>query len=169
MKEKIFLIGFMGSGKSAIGSDLAIKNNLKFIDIDEEIEKRTGQKIVNIFNDYGQDYFRKFEKKVLIEIIKNENIVVVATGGGIVLDEENRRLMKEAGKVIYLKASKETLYRRLKKSKFRPLLNVNNKKDEISRILDNRQNFYSLAADISIQVDNKSIKEIIEEINKALE
>ena len=113
----IYLIGFMGVGKTTIGQQFALENNLKFIDTDTEIERRNNRKILEIFQKEGQDYFREIERDLLRSLSKNQ---VVACGGGLPIYNNNMSFIKKSGLSIYLKASVEELFNRL-------LNNVNNR------------------------------------------
>ena len=118
----IFLVGPMGSGKSSLGKKLAKSLNKKFIDTDKEIEKKENKTINEIFENEGEKYFREKEKEFLINIPNNLNMVI-ATGGGIVTDQENREKLKE-NRVIFLNASVERQSKRTSRSDKRPLLKL---------------------------------------------
>lgn len=135
---KIFLIGMMGSGKSTVGKFLSNVLGYKFIDMDEEIEKSEGKKIKDIFKQYGEKFFRKLEKDLLKKIVKMPEDLVVATGGGVIKERENREILKNH-KTIFLKMEPEELIRRVKEEN-RPLLD--NKKDKILDIWNRRKKFY---------------------------
>jgi len=124
MKRHIFLIGFMGSGKSFVGQRLAEKLNYSFIDLDKEIEKATGNTIKKIFVRYGEHYFRKKENEILStlkdKIIKS---CVIATGGGIILNPLNVKIMKQMGQIVFLNTEWKTIWHNIKNSSdSRPLL-----------------------------------------------
>ncbi|MBI5207500.1 MAG: shikimate kinase, partial [Candidatus Firestonebacteria bacterium] len=110
----IILIGFMGTGKSSIGKLLAKKKNKQFVDIDEEIEKSENLSITEIFNNYGEDYFRDLESKYLQRIIEQKKDCVIACGGGVVLKEKNINLLKKNSVVILLSAETEVIYNIIK-------------------------------------------------------
>lgn len=140
----IALVGFMGSGKTTIGKILAKKLNKKFIDLDAEIEKRAKLSITEIFTKYGETRFRKMEKDELKSALKNRT-AVIACGGGIILDEENRILLKNFPTVIFLKASARIIAKRLSKNKSRPLLAGISKKaktERIKKMIKKREEFY---------------------------
>ena len=115
----IILVGMMGAGKTTVGKALANSLGKEFIDSDHEIQERTGVKIPVIFEIEGEAGFRKRESEVLIELVKKKNIVL-ATGGGAVLSQENRQILQRGGIVIYLRASVNDLYRRTRHDKNRP-------------------------------------------------
>jgi len=162
---KLVLIGFMGVGKTSVGKKLAEKLNLKFIDTDYEIEKLENKTISQIFEDYGEEYFRSLETKVLKNSLKEKNIII-STGGGIITNKENYEILKNEKNVIFLDASVETiishLYNEINK---RPLLkNSKNLSDKIEELLSIRYEKYKEVSDILIKVDNKNIDEVISQI-----
>ena len=123
-KKNICIMGLMGSGKSIIGKDLSKNLNLKFYDIDKEIELMTNKKISEIFKEDGESYFRDIEEKVCIEIL-NINNCVVSLGGGSIISKKTRKIIKNNSFSIYLQVNLKNLQNRLKFSKKRPLLNKN--------------------------------------------
>jgi len=147
-KQKLFLIGYMGSGKTTVGKQLAKKLNLQFIDMDLFIENRYRKSISAIFEEKGEAGFREIERKTLHEIIDFEN-VVISTGGGLPCFFDNMDVMNQVGITIYLKVSVEELARRLRNGKQqRPLLkdkNHDEMKDFIAETLEKRNNFYRKA------------------------
>ncbi len=152
LKEPVFLIGMMGSWKTTIGKNLAKKTNLKFIDIDDEIQLRTSKSIAGIFKDDGEAYFRKMESKVLREGIRDGN-KIISTGGGMILMSENRSLLITKGYTIYLKASIEILVNRISNVKKRPLLKASQLREQLNNILKNRKLFYEDVADFTLDTD----------------
>jgi len=164
--KRIFLIGFMGSGKTTIGSLLAQKLDYSFIDLDHYIEKRVVKKITDIFDEKGEDGFRELEHKMLLEVSMLEN-VVISTGGGAACFHNNMDLMNETGLSIYLKLSTPTLVNRLQKAKdFRPL--IKDKTDEelvifIDKTLETREKYY-LQATLVIDNDDKNPTNVCAEI-----
>jgi len=161
--ENIFLIGPMGVGKSTIGRQLADKIGRKFIDSDSEIEKKTGASIDLIFEIEGEEGFRKRECK-MIEELTGLNQVVLATGGGAILDSDNRNYLKQRGTVIYLKASTEKLVQRTERGSGRPLLQTDDKLGRIQDLLATREPWYEETADLIIHTDDHSVKEIVSDI-----
>ncbi|MBR1907986.1 shikimate kinase [bacterium] len=163
MKNNIILIGMMGAGKSTVGIELAkILTDFKLVDIDSEIEKNTNMKISEIFSNFDEEYFRNLETEFLQEICQKEN-QIIATGGGIFEKEQNRKILKENGKVFYLKASAETLFDRIKKQTHRPLLKQGFGVDNVKNILDKREANYS-KAHIIVDTENKPLYNIVKEI-----
>jgi len=147
-KQKFFLIGYMGSGKTTVGKQLAKKLNLQFIDMDMFIENRYHKSISAIFEEKGEDCFREIERKALHEIIDFENIVI-STGGGLPCFFDNMDVMNQVGTTIYLKVSVEELANRLRTGKQqRPLIkdkNPEEMKDFITVNLAKREEFYNQA------------------------
>lgn len=175
--KNIVLTGYMGCGKSTIGKKLAERLGMTFIDTDEEIVRREGKSINDIFAESKEDGFRKIETEVLRSLAyygadntdqaSTGKGLVIATGGGIVLKKENMPLLKTAGKVFYLKADAETTFNRVKGDDSRPLLSAESQeelKDRIVNMLRERKGYYELTADEQIDTDNKSIEEVVEEI-----
>jgi shikimate kinase len=160
--KNIYLVGFMGTGKSTVGKALAKVLNKEFKDLDELIEEREKIKIVEIFEQFGEQYFREVETAVVREISEKENLVI-ATGGGVVVNEENFSLLKKSGTLITLVASPETIYERIKDSIERPLLNVENPLDTIKRMLFERA-YYYIKSDFIVDTTDREIEDIISEI-----
>jgi shikimate kinase len=157
----------MGSGKSTIGRQLAKKLGKTFFDSDKEIETRTGVSISWIFEMEGEDGFRERESKIIDELTAQEN-VVLATGGGAILSEENRQHLHERGMVIYLSATAEQLYRRTAKDKKRPLLQTGDRRKKIEALLAERMPLYQKVAHITLRTSNKSIQHTVNELIKRI-
>lgn len=165
--SNIYLIGMMGSGKSATGKTLASFMDYDFADLDEEIEKKERKTIPEIFAKSGEAFFRDVESSVLKSFSLKKGFVF-ATGGGIILREENIRCMRETGKIILLKASAETLWQRLRYSKDRPLLNKPDPFGALKQILDDREAIYQNACDISVSTDGRIVEDVARDIVKLL-
>lgn len=163
MSDHIFLIGPMGVGKSTIGRLLAADVTLPFYDSDRVIEKRTGADIPWIFDMEGEEGFRLRESAVLADLVAGPD-AVIATGGGIVVREENRRLMRARGKVFYLAASIDQLVERTAKDKKRPLLQVDNPRNKIVQLMQERDQLYRELADVILDTDKLSAKTAAAEI-----
>ncbi len=168
MKGNIFLIGFMGTGKSTIARELAKTLNTECMEMDEMIVERQGMSIPDIFEKYGENYFRDVESELLIDLKKKEN-VIVSCGGGVVVRQENIGYMKEGGTIILLSATPQTVYERVKNNTNRPILNGNMNVEYIAGLMEKRREKYEGAADITIITDNKNVEEICKEIIKSLE
>ena len=156
----IYLIGMMGSGKSTVGKTLSEKMHKPFIDLDSEIEKGTGKNISEIFDIDGEEQFRKMETKQL----KQYSESIVACGGGIVLNDENREFINENGFTILLTASMEELSHRLSDSGNRPLLADDNTEEALTKLWLERQLHYLNTAEFTIETDGKNPKQLTEEI-----
>lgn len=159
----ILLVGFMGTGKSTVSSYLVKALGVEEIDTDRLIEQREGRSIAGIFETDGEAYFRRCETQLLAELQKRKNLII-SCGGGMVLQEENVRLMKENGKIVLLTASPETIYGRVKDSRERPLLNNNMNVEFIAGLLEKRRPKYLKAADIIIDTDGRDVADICEEL-----
>ena len=153
------LLGFMGAGKSTIARNLAPD----FVDMDTLIEERLGMPIARFFAEKGEAAFRQIEEEVLANLLKTDQ--VISTGGGIVISPRNRALLKENSDNIYLKADFETLYQRISadKDNQRPLF-LNNSKEDLAAIFDERQAWYEEVASQIVDVSSLSPEEIIEEL-----
>lgn len=162
------MIGPMGAGKTTIGRQLAKKLSAKFHDSDHEVEKRTGADIPWIFEIEGEAGFRKRESQIVSELVQQDNIVL-STGGGVVLNPENRKVLKENGYIIYLQSSPEKLYMRTAGDKRRPLLQGDGKLDQIKRILKEREPLYEDLANEVINTDKLTVKQIVNKILGILE
>lgn len=154
-RDSIVLIGPMGSGKSTVGRCLATLLNKDFVDSDQELEERCGADIPWIFDIEGEEGFRKRETDVLDHLSRRSNSVI-ATGGGAVLAEENRRILRSIGQVVYLTADPEILFARVAKDKSRPLLQVPEPQKAYEQIFVKRDPLYRATADIVI-ISNESL------------
>ncbi len=160
---KVFLVGPMGTGKSTTGRNLSKKLDYDFYDTDKLIEKAEGRKIKDIFEQDGEDYFRKKESEALSETKTLRN-VVIATGGGIVEKKENRLFLEKEDKVIFLDSSPERQYERTKGSEKRPLLNHGDNLEILKKLYEKRFNFYEAVSKIKISMDNLDKEEILKKI-----
>jgi len=156
----IYLIGMMGSGKSTVGKILAEKMELLFIDLDSEIEKTGGKSVSEIFNQDGEDHFRKLES----EELKQYSESVVACGGGIILDEENRKYINENGVAVLLTASMDELFKRLSDSNNRPILPDENTEKALTNLWLERKKDYLNTSDFLIETDGENPIEITNKI-----
>lgn len=158
------MVGFMGTGKSVVGTEVAKKKKWQFADLDELIELKERRIVSDIFAKKGEPYFRKIEKKVLREVAAEKNFVV-ACGGGIVIDKENIRIMKESGTIICLTATPAVILKRVSGYIHRPLLNVPNPKKQIEHLLKLRAPFYA-QADKTIDTSKHPVEKVAEKILK---
>jgi len=142
--KNIYLVGFMGTGKTTVGKILAARLKRQFIEMDEVIENKEACPITEIFATKGEPYFRKLESNLLKEISTQANLVV-SFGGGLICNKENLKLLKKTGTVFNLAAAAKTIYERTKKYNHRPLLNVGNPALKIDELIQKRNQYYSKA------------------------
>lgn len=161
--KNIFLIGFMGSGKSTIAKVLSEKLGVAQVEMDEMIVKEQGMPITEIFEKYGEEHFRDIETD-LVRRLQELDGVVVSCGGGAVLREENREIMKKSGCIVLLTAKPETILERVKHSTNRPVLNGHMNVEYITELMEKRRACYETAADYVVATDGKKREEICEEI-----
>ena len=159
----IVLIGFMGSGKSTISKALSEIFAMDVVEMDQLIAERENMSISEIFDTYGEEYFRDLETNLLIEMQSKKN-VIISCGGGVPMRDVNVAEMKKNGKVILLSATPETIYERVKDNHDRPLLENNKNVEFIQQLMEKRREKYEAAADIIIQTDGKTTYEICEEL-----
>lgn len=168
MKDNIILIGMMGCGKTTTASELAkILPAYIYIDIDNEIEKSTQQKISDIFLRHGEAFFRMLETEKIKKFCSGKIKQIISVGGGAFENEINRKIIKENGMVIYLKTSPQAIYDRIKSETHRPLLRKDFSVEKILEIMSKRIKNYE-KADIIILTDNKTPQEVAEEIKGAI-
>jgi shikimate kinase len=156
----LFLVGMMGAGKTTLGKALAQRLRREFVDTDRLLVERTGVPVATVFEIEGEDGFRRRESALLAEICARDHSVV-ATGGGVVLDEGNRRLMRESGTVIYLKARVESLWERTRHDSSRPLLATPNPRERLAEILDERDPLYREAAHVIVETGSQSAATLV--------
>ena len=158
----IVLCGMMGAGKTTVGKTLARLTGRSFVDTDDLISKTYGA-ISDIFKNHGEQYFRNLEKQTAKELSKKGGMII-ATGGGFVICQDNANLLKGQGKIVYLSAEEETLYSRLATDKDRPLLQTGDLREKIHSLILSRAPVYEKVADLVVAVDNKTAEEIAKEI-----
>jgi shikimate kinase len=158
--KAIYLTGFMGAGKTTIGKALSDALSIEVIDTDQFIEKKYGETITSIFTEQGEEMFRKYETEAL-QALPVENIIIT-TGGGIILKQENRRYMKDCGKVIYLHCDPEEILRRVAHDDSRPLL-IGDKEKQIKERLEARISYY-LEANHVIDTTALTVDQVVKEI-----
>ncbi len=163
MRENIYLIGFMGCGKSSALKMLQKLAGVPGIEMDKRIETEQGMTISEIFREKGEECFRQIETE-LLQRITQEGPCIVSCGGGVPMRQENVELMKKSGKVVYLTARPETILKRVSSSHARPLLEGHKNIFYIRDLLSKRRPFYEKAADLRITTDERAIREIAEEI-----
>jgi shikimate kinase len=166
-KQNIFLIGPMGSGKSAVGRQLARLFHLTFYDSDADIEAKTGVDIAFIFEKEGEAGFRTREKESIERLTRLESIVL-ATGGGAVIEADNRRVLAERGIVVYLETSIEQQLERTRHARHRPLLNDTDPEEKLKELMLRRAALYAEIANITVSTDGRRVQLVAEEIQQAL-
>lgn len=157
----------MGAGKTTIGRQLAAELGFQFIDTDAEIEQRCGADIPWIFDIEGEEGFRKREANVLADISENDRCVI-ATGGGIIVNDDNRKLLQKSGFVVYLQASIRQQLDRTNRDKKRPLLQSGNRADVLERLMREREPLYLDVADHIVATDKRAPKRVAADIASAL-
>jgi shikimate kinase len=165
--QNLFLVGPMGAGKSAVGRQLARLLHMDFVDSDEEIERRTGVDIPFIFEKEGEDGFRKRESKVIDDLSARQG-VILATGGGVVLDPENRSHLGARGYVVYLHTTVEQQLDRTRRGRHRPLLENGDRRQVLEELMRVRDPLYREIADMTVETDGRRVKEVAAEIRDAL-
>ena len=164
MKTNIALIGFMGTGKTTVGRVLAEKLRRSFVELDSLVEQKAGKSIPDIFQQDGETAFRELEIEVTKEVSKDKNLVI-ACGGGLVLNKINIDCLRESARVVYLTASPKVILKRVSgEAGERPLLNVPDRASEIQELLGFRKSFYERAADITIDTSKLDINSVAEQI-----
>ena len=166
-KRNIFLIGPMGSGKTAVGRHLARLFHFTFQDSDADIEAKTGVDIQFIFEKEGEAGFRIREKEAIERLTRLESIVL-ATGGGAVIDPDNRRVLAERGIVVYLSTSVDQQIERTRHGRHRPLLNDANPEKRLKELMQHRATLYAEIADLTIGTDGRRVQLVAEEIHHEL-
>lgn len=161
--ENIYLIGLMGAGKTTIGRSLARALAVPFYDSDKAIEENTGVDIPTIFEFEGEEGFRDREQKMLQQLTKI-NGIVLATGGGAILREENRQLLKENGFIVYLQCSVDRILERTRRDSQRPLLNTENPRERIETLFAQREPLYLACADYKIDTGVLQSKVVVSHI-----
>lgn len=165
--NNIFLVGLMGAGKTSVGRMLARRLNKTFYDADHEIERVTGVRIPLIFEIEGESGFRERESKLLAELVKEQNIVL-ATGGGAVISEANRRALAAHGTVVYLRATAKDLWQRTRHDKNRPLLQTENPLAKLQELFTQRDPLYREVANIIIDTGNQSLSALVHQLEQKL-
>ena len=166
-QDNIFLVGLMGAGKTSVGRLLAQRLDMKFFDADAEIERITGVKIPVIFEIEGESGFRSREEK-MIEQLTAMNGIVLATGGGAVISDTNRRFLKSRGRVIYLRATPEDLWRRTRRDRNRPLLQTADPLGKLRSLHEQRDPLYREVAHLIVDTGSQSVAHLTSSIQQHL-
>jgi shikimate kinase len=164
--RNIALTGFMAVGKSAVGRTLARKLGRQFVDLDKMIEKREGMRVKNIFRRKGETYFRQAEKAALAEVLVHEG-QIIATGGGVVIDEENLRLLRQKSFIVCLTAAPEIILRRARRSRQRPLLERGDPARRIGELLAQREKNYGQAHAV-VDTSQLTVEQVADKIIERL-
>jgi len=164
----IFLIGPMGAGKTTIGRQLATSLGFEFQDSDHAIQKRTGVDIPTIFEYEGEEGFRLREMQMIDDLTRQQHIVL-ATGGGVVLREENRRHLASRGLVIYLYCSPEQQFERTARDRNRPLLQTDDPKQRLIDLMAQRDPLYRQVADLVISTEKRAATSVVKDIRRRIE
>lgn len=166
MDKNIVLLGFMGTGKTAVGRKLANDLKMQFVEVDSVIEERERMTINEMFTKKGEPYFRKVEANVVKEL-GNKKGLVISAGGGVVLNPDNIKELQRNGILICLNATPEEIYKRVQDEKHRPLLKVSNPLKKIKELLDYRRPYYN-KIDLQIDTTGKSIEDVMSEVKKCI-
>lgn len=169
MKQNLIFIGFMGAGKTSVGQAVAEKLGWPLLDTDQMIEKAAGMTISRIFAEQGEQAFRETETAVLRQLLQETGQAVISVGGGLPLREENRQLLEQLGKVVFLQVKPETVLKRLQGDTTRPLLSGEHVKERVQELLSYRDPIYRAAAHLVVDVDGKEVSRIAEEIIREAE
>ncbi len=164
--RNLVLIGFMGSGKTSVGLKLSYRLRMTVEDTDKLIERREGRSIREIFASRGEEYFRQLESALLAELTGQRYARIYSVGGGTPVREENRRLLKKLGKVIYLRVKPETVYERLKGDTSRPLLQCEDPLGRIRELMESRREAYESCADVIVDADELEMDTLINKIEE---
>ncbi len=160
----VIMIGFMGAGKTTIGKKIAKRLEREFIDTDQWIEEKTGRIIADIFAEDGEDAFRRLETETLRELENRQAPCVIAVGGGLPMQPENRPILARMGTVVFLEAGTDTLVERLKNDKTRPKLQGGDLRQRILDLMAEREAVYCDVADLRVSTDHRGYREVVEEI-----
>lgn len=163
--KNIILVGYMGCGKTTVGESIAEATRYTFADTDEMIVAQQGRSISDIFAQDGEPAFRDMETALLVKMLTEKNdTCVISTGGGMPVQKENRNLLRQLGTVVYLRVKPETVYERIKGDTMRPLLQCENPMERIREMIKSRDPAYEAAAELVIDVDDLTQREVAEQI-----
>lgn len=168
INKHIYLVGFMGCGKSTVARELSKELGITYIDTDNQIVEEQNMPVSEIFDTYGEEYFRKLETE-LLERLSDAKPLIIACGGGMATRDCNIELMKDSGLVVMLSAKPETIYERVRFNRNRPLLNGNMNVEYISSLMEKRLLFYNKAADVVVETDERTPEDIVKKIVEIFE
>lgn len=166
MKENMILIGFMGAGKTSVGKAYAKRYGIPLLDTDQLIEQEAGMTISRIFAEKGEAAFRTAETAVLQRLLAETDHAVISVGGGLPLLAANREILKQLGNVVFLRVRKETVLKRLAGDTTRPLLMGDHVEEKVQELLAYRNPLYEQAAHVTVDVDGKTLRQIVDEIQR---
>ncbi len=164
--KKVYLIGFMGCGKSAIGKRLSFASKIPFYDMDSEIVKKTGMTIPQIFEHYGEEKFREMETEFLRTF--RDEFCIIATGGGVAMREINQKIMRESGLVFFLNAPFRDIWRRIATDKNRPIVQRSTRED-LEELYEKRKPFYLKGSHFKVETERRSLRDITSYITFQIE
>lgn len=164
MKDNIILIGFMGCGKTSVGTRLSQRLSYSFLDTDEQIAIKEKKSISSLFAEKGEAYFREIETRTVRELLETTEKTVISTGGGLPLKEVNGKLLQQLGFVVYLDVAKETVMERLARDTTRPLLDGPDKEKKVEELLSFRRPIYEYTAHITVNTNQRDFDDIIDDI-----
>ena len=167
MAGNVYLVGMMGAGKTTLGKALAQKTGQEFLDTDRLLVERTGVPVATIFEIEGEEGFRRRESALIAEVAQRSGCIV-ATGGGAVLAEENRRLMRSSGTVVYLRARLENLWERTRHDATRPLLATPDPRGTLGELLEKRDPLYREAAHVVVESSSQSAASLVNRVLAAV-
>ncbi len=167
--KNVILIGFMGCGKTTVGIRLSYRIRRVLEDTDKRIEREQGITISEIFAQKGEEYFRELETDLLRRLAKENFERVISTGGGLPMREENRKLLRQLGTVVYLRIRPETVYERLKTDTTRPLLQCEDPLSKIKELMALRAPLYEEAAHLVVDVDDLDMEQVLESITTQID
>ena len=165
--RNLVLVGFMGSGKSSVGREIARRWGFRFIDTDTTIRHKYRKSIPDIFATFGEPFFRDEENKTL-QALQASQEAVIATGGGIILQPRNHPLLRTLGVVVWLTASEETIWERVSRNQNRPLLQTNDPRTTIRNLMSTRYPLYGAVADITVETTGLTHQEVADQAVAAL-
>ena len=164
--DNLILIGFMGAGKTTVGKLLAREKGLQFVDTDDRIVAEQKQSIPDIFSKYGESFFRDLETDLLRRMKEDTRHSVISVGGGMPVREENRKLLRALGCVIYLTAEKETVLEGEKSDGSRPMLNGEDLEQRVERLMRERESSYRKAAHLCVRTDGRNVHQVAQIIRQ---